>query len=756
VGPAIDDGAPMSRRDAFRFAVVNPTQIVPFAVVGLFWAAYQNDWVTNEVPFLSLAVAVLFAQLASTISFVAWPAGCTELQLSIRLGLVALSIALILYITGWGMTLGVGFAFVAAEAVRTDGSRAARLVTAWMSLLVLVGEIFVETGTLPTLLPPERAHGIALLAFVGTTVLIELIRSSAQEKEEATASLRRSEERFRALVLHATDVVLVVDRDAHVKYASPSMERALGYEAEELSLILADVVHPDDLARTREFFGYLTSRPDEVSYLEVRIRHADGTWRWFEVGASNRLADAAVEGIVCNMRDVTERVQFEDELSRQAFHDPVTGMPNRASFLQRLDEALDVVRRYHGHLAVLFLDLDRFKIVNDTLGHEIGDRLLRAIAQRLRETLRPDDVIARFGGDEFTILRPLVHGPDEAYALADELLEAMRSPVLVEGHELVVAASIGVTTSQGEDEAGDLLRQSDLAMYVAKENGRARWEAFDGTAAAPYAERLEVERDLRRAFDNGELVVYYQPEVDLETGVITTCEALLRWAHPTRGLLSPSSFIPFAEETTLILDIDRYLLRVACRQAREWDDARHGQRPLVVSMNLSPRFLRQPDAVDALLDILQETGVDPRRLQLEITERTALDDLEGTVTTLMSVRALGVRIAIDDFGTGYSSLSYLKQLPVDVVKLDRGFVEAMDTDDADLAIVQAVITMGHALGMKVTAEGVERIEQAERLVALGCDTAIGFFWSKAVPAPAFARLRRRGFAVHGTTQLSAG
>jgi diguanylate cyclase (GGDEF)-like protein/PAS domain S-box-containing protein len=736
----------MNRRAALRFAAISPLQLVPFAVVGVFWLTHRAGWVADDLPFVVLGGAVLAAQAVSTFTFVVWPAGCSSGRLAARVGLITVMVGLVVYATGWGMTLGIGFGFVAAEAVRTDGSRAARMVSAWMTLVVLVGEVALDLGALPAMLPVNRAHGLAVLSFAGTVLLIELIRATAQEKEQATRSLRRSEERFRSLVRYATDVILVIDQEGHIRYASPSVARVLGYPPEQLETFYETFIHPDDRARAHEFVGYLLSEPDEVSYLEVRIRHADGSWRWFEVGASNRLDDPAVEGVVCNMRDVTERVQFEDELSRQAFQDPVTGLPNRASFLQRLDEALDVVRRYRGKLAVLFLDLDRFKIVNDTLGHDVGDRLLAQIAHRIRATVRADDLVARFGGDEFTVLRPLVPTDDEACLLAAELLDALTAPILIDGHELVVQASIGVTTSDGEHEAGDLLRQSDLAMYVAKENGRARWETFDGTVAAPYAERLEIERDLRHALDHRELVAYYQPEISLSTGAVTTCESLLRWEHPARGLLTPSSFIPYAEETTLILDIDRYLLREACRQAQAWDERHGSERSLIVSMNLSPRFLRQSEAVEELLAIMQETGVDPRRVQLEITERTALEDLEGTVATLLSIRALGVRIAIDDFGTGYSSLGYLKRLPVDVVKLDRSFVETMDTDDGDLAIVQAVITMGHALGMKVTAEGVERAEQAQRLAALGCDAAAGFFWSRAVPAAELEPLARLGFA----------
>ncbi|GIU87455.1 MAG: hypothetical protein KatS3mg009_1970 [Acidimicrobiia bacterium] len=334
--------------------------------------------------------------------------------------------------------------------------------------------------------------------------------------------------------------------------------------------------------------------------------------------------------------------------------------------------------------------------------------------------------------------------------------ERLRPPVRVEDHELFLSASIGIAVSAGADRASDVLRQADLAMYCAKDNGRARWELFDPSSAPEVVERLELEADLWRALEHGELRVLFQPEVDLATGQVVGAEALVRWEHPRRGLLEPDTFVPLAEESSLIVAIDRHVLGEVCHWARRWSGARPNGRPFVVSVNLSPRFIHQADVVASVTDALRESAVDPRCVQIEITERTAVTDLEATCARLHELRSLGVRVAIDDFGTGYSSLSYLKELPIDVLKLDRSFVTGIESHAADVAIVQAVVTMGHALGMKVTAEGVELPEQVAHLRALGCDTAMGWLWSRAVPGEELAARAAAGYAPVGAPENPAG
>jgi diguanylate cyclase (GGDEF)-like protein/PAS domain S-box-containing protein len=550
----------------------------------------------------------------------------------------------------------------------------------------------------------------------------------------------------------------VIDLEGAVLYVSPSIGRALGYRDDAVTQLTADIIDEGDLVRARAFLRSVAADEEgAAAWIEVRLRHANGSIRWFEVGVTNRIADPSVGGMVCNMRDITERKGVEAELAHRAHHDQLTSLPNRANFLARLDGALAASMHSGSTLAVLFVDVDRFKMVNDSLGHEAGDRLLFDVANRLRACVRPSDVVARFGGDEFTLLLDDVSSPGAAVATAQRINEVLRNPLEFEGKEITLSASIGVALSTaGTESAADLLRQADLAMYSAKDKGRSRWEMFDSHGAPALVERLGLETDLWQAIDHGGLLVRYQPEFSLTTGEIVAVEALVRWQHPTRGLLAPKEFVPFAEESSLILALDRHVLREACRCAKQWSDPRRGRDRVVVSVNLSPRFIRQPDVVTDITETLREVDADPRCLQIEITERVALVDVDRTIATLDALRRLGIRIAIDDFGTGYSSLGLLKRLPVDVVKLARSFVESMDVLDADIAIVQAVITMGHALGMKITAEGVERVDQAARLRRLGCDTAMGFYWTSAVDPDELLEMLRDGVARADSTAVPIG
>ena len=603
-------------------------------------------------------------------------------------------------------------------------------------------------GLVKSLMPEPQGHWLAVLECAGVCAVIWMLAYAQRQKESVQTDLGRSEERLRALVEHASDVIMVLGADGMVSYTSPALMRLLGYE--QLEHIGADILPDHEVDRAAEFLVDLMERPGAVAWIELPLRHFDGSFRWFEVGVTNRVDDPAVGGLVCNMRDVSERRAAQAQLTFQAYHDALTELPNRWRFQERLEQALFDAATNGQHVAVLFLDIDRFKLVNDTLGHDTGDRLLMTVAERLQSCLRPSDMVARFGGDEFSLLLANLSDPDIALQVADRVTESLREPVLVGDHELFVSASIGVAISAGgQERAGDLLRQSDLAMYVAKDNGRARWEMFDPHAAPELMDRLELEGDLWRALEHDELVVQFQPEVELTTGRVLKTEALIRWVHPTRGVVGPELFVPFAEESGLIVEMDRFVLREACTRARQWASIPREGGPVVVSVNLSPRFMRQDNVVEEITRAFHETRVDPRCVQIELTERSALD-VEATSVQLRQLRRLGVRVAIDDFGTGYSSLSYLKRLPVDVLKIDKSFLDTIDTVAADVAIVQAVITMGHALGMKVTAEGVERVEQADCLRDLGCDSAMGWLWSAALAPDDLAACARSGFPMSGT------
>ena len=449
---------------------------------------------------------------------------------------------------------------------------------------------------------------------------------------------------------------------------------------------------------------------------------------------------------MAGQRAVTERKALEESLRHQALHDPLTDLPNRTLFLDRLEEALARLGRGGSSVAVLFLDLDDFKVVNDSLGHEAGDALLVAVSGRLRACLRPEDTVARFGGDEFAVLldNGTVAG-DDAALVAERIVEGLREPFVVKGREISISPSIGIVmATSSRDRPMDLLRKADIAMYEAKAKGQARYEVFDPTMNIRILERLEVENDLRRAIERGELRVHYQPKVLVSTGKIVGTEALVRWEHPERGLLSPAAFISIAEETGLIVPLGRWVLTEACRQTREWQELYPSDSPLVVCVNVSGRQLRHPELARDVERVLQETGLEPGNLNLEITESVLVEGELTNLAALRELKRLGVKLMLDDFGTGYSSLSYLKRLPADFLKIDRSFTKGLGKDPKDEGIVSAVIDLARVLGMKEIAEGVETTEQAAHLRELGCRYAQGYLFSKPLPAEGIGELLATG------------
>ncbi|MGH7410478.1 MAG: putative bifunctional diguanylate cyclase/phosphodiesterase, partial [Candidatus Methylomirabilis sp.] len=418
-----------------------------------------------------------------------------------------------------------------------------------------------------------------------------------------------------------------------------------------------------------------------------------------------------------------------------------TGLPNRPLFMNRLEQALARMHRRHKPLAVLFLDLDHLKVVNDSLGHRIGDQLLSSVGQRLQACLRPEDTIARFGGDEFVILLEEITDLIDAIRVAERIAEQLPAPLTFEGYEVRTTASIGIVLSSPQyHRPDDLLRAADLAMYQAKSKGRARYEVFDPKMNERALERLELGIDLRRAIEHGEFRVYYQPVIALERGRISEVEALVRWEHPRRGLLSPAEFIPLAEETGLIVTIGQWVMEEACRQARVWQVRYPSDPPLVMSVNLSARQFQQPGLVEDVARALSEAGLHPASLKLEITESAVMEDEHSTIATMQKLKALGVKLAIDDFGVGYSSLSYLRQFPVDALKVDRVFIGRLGQDPVDMAIVHAVIAVAKSLNLSVTAEGVETDRQLAHLRDLGCKGGQGYYFAKPLPSDAFSAL----------------
>jgi diguanylate cyclase (GGDEF)-like protein/PAS domain S-box-containing protein len=700
-------------------------------------------------------------------------------------------------------------------------------------------------------------------------------------RHELELNRRATEARFRALVQNSSDVVLVLDENLMITFASPSVTSVFGLaEDEVVNMPGLDFVHPDDRAGLLPGLASVLETAHGQTTSTCRVFGADGAIHWVEAIVTNLLDDPNVSGLVANLRDITDRVEaerdarqlsqifestddlvaivdpdgrvrhanhaalrfmhvepgaplpridieswfnswdldrlrheivphlhengswsgelevlgpdgrslpvlaqfmahtdrqgkiehystvlrdiserkaFEERLEHQATHDPLTGLPNRTLLLDRLAMAVARARRHETTLAVLFLDLDHFKVVNDSRGHTLGDRLLAQIAHRLTRALRPDDTVARFGGDEFVVLCEDLDDDAHAIETAERIQRVLEDVFTIDGTEIYVAASVGISffhrdahlaTTDEEVTPEVLLREADAAMYRAKERGRAQVTVFDETLRSRNVRRLDIETSLRRALDGDELQVHYQPILDLATGRVRHLEALVRWRHPDRGLLLPAEFVPIAEETGLIVPLGRKVLATACRDLAHW---RRRQPPLSevsVSVNLSGRQLGDHGLVDDLEAVIAETGVEPESIVLEITESLLMDDVEFSHQTLARLKRLRVQLAVDDFGTGYSSLSYLRSFPVDLLKVDRSFVAGLGAEGGDEAIVAAIIRLAHTLGLEAVAEGVETPAQLARLRALGCNLAQGFYLARPMPADdAFASLARFGIGV---------
>jgi diguanylate cyclase (GGDEF)-like protein/PAS domain S-box-containing protein len=582
--------------------------------------------------------------------------------------------------------------------------------------------------------------GIALLGlFQGRNAEIDRL-------ERERRQLRDSEDRFRSLVLNTSDVILTVTANGTIEYYSPSAERIWGYAPDDLNRAsVLDIIHEDDQEIAQRLLEEALARPRLGIAAELRITLVDNTWRHFDVVATNLLRDPRVRGIVVTFRDITERKEFEQTLTYQASHDALTDLPNRTLFRESVDRALHRAIRQESPIAVMFIDVDNFKVVNDSLGHPVGDQLLIQMAERIQRCLRREDTLARLSGDEFAVLVEDAGGPDDAHALAWRIEEQIKAPFIVDEHEIFTSLSIGVVMNAPSHRTpNDLLRDADLAMYRAKTGGKARCEMFDQTMNSPASERLHLETSLHRALERKELRVFYQPIVDLADGTVTGFEALVRWAHPQRGLILPGGFLKLAEETGLILPLGAWVLQEACRQFQEWQ-AQYA-RPLLLSVNISAKQLQSPDLVQTIADALDSSGLDPRCLKLELTESVMIGDIGLVRERLAELEKLTIQIAIDDFGTGFSSLAYLRDLPISIVKIDRSFVSRLGTDHRDNAIVRSIVSLAHDLDLTVIGEGIELPEQLGTLRELGCDYGQGFFFSAGVPANVAGELLRTGLS----------
>jgi diguanylate cyclase (GGDEF)-like protein/PAS domain S-box-containing protein len=580
--------------------------------------------------------------------------------------------------------------------------------------------------------------GVVLLAVLGWR-LANLGRRVALA-DEVRAVERRSEERIRALVERSSDVVTVLGRDLRVRWQAASVRGLLGLSPGSLiDTDLSAIAHPDDQALLDSF---LRSRLDAggPATLRTRLHHADGRWLHIETIAEDRFADPSIEGLVLHMRDISDRVEFEEELRHRAFHDALTGLANRALFENRMRHALAAGLRTQRRLAVLFLDLDDFKTINDSLGHGVGDDLLRSVASRIDPLVRPTDTAARLGGDEFAVLLEGVEGEDEAEEIAQRILDALTANFAIHGRELRVTASIGIALSDDTINADALLRNADMAMYAAKASGKNSMHRFEPTMHSIAVERLELRTELPRALENDELLVFYQPIVSLAAGRVVGVEALVRWQHPSRGLLAPGQFISLAEETGLIVDLGRWVLARACEQVRAWQLSVPEAEGLYVSVNVSIKQLHQPGFPQVVAEILARTGLPAAALVLEITEGLLADDRQTMFRQLRALKNLGLRIAIDDFGTGYSGLSHLQQFPIDILKIDKSFIDEINTDGQRANLVQGIINLGESLDLDVVAEGIEEPEQADQLRAMRSKHGQGFFFSRPMSPDAVGAL----------------
>ncbi|MEU4624716.1 EAL domain-containing protein [Actinoplanes sp. NPDC023801] len=572
---------------------------------------------------------------------------------------------------------------------------------------------------------------VGMMSVMASVVTVSAIM--AHNRRRLDNRRRAAERRTEALLQNSPEVVIAVGADGDVRYASPSTRSVLGYPPAAVSgATLSTLVHPDDLLRMSAWMNALRcSPPATTSEAEARLRRRDGSWAVVDIIGTNCLEDPDLHALVISMRDIGTRKTLEEQLSRQAFTDSLTGLPNRALFRDRLQHA---TTRRDAEVTVILIDMDDFKHVNDNLGHDAGDELLTTIAARLRDNVRTGDTLARLGGDEFAVLLQELDGRDAA-DLAERLLHELRQPIRLASRDLRCTASIGIATG-GDLTGEELLRNADLAMYAAKKQGRNAYALFEPAMYAHVLNEAQQRLEIEQGLAGEQFVVHYQPVVDLPTQQLIGVEALVRWQHPERGLLGPQHFIDNAEVNGLIVPLGRWVLREACQQLARWQQQSAAAADLKINVNLSARQFQYPDLVDDVREAIEQAGIDARCLTLELTESMLLQDIDAAVEKLRTLRRLGVRLAIDDFGTGYSSLNYLKQLPVDVLKIDRTFITRVATDADDKALVDAVISMGQALRLHTVAEGIETDDQWETLHRLGCDYGQGFLFGRPV-APSF-------------------
>lgn len=713
-------------------------EIVLLAIVVFALAALGVT--PDDQPVWVAPVGILVGAVAISWSFAHWAPGSSRDRLVPRAYVHTGALTVITYATGWGFALPMVHLFAVADNVRHGTSRdvgtVLRAAVAW----TLAAQLLLTAGAVPNIHAPSIADtwGIAGLMLVCVAAVSVRIRGMASRLETAQDDLGRSERRFRRLVEDSSDMVLLI-RDGRIVYESPSTERILGHPPDVVANAgYIEFVHPDDRGRVVDEVVSLLAAPDTVSRIECRLRHADGQWVPVEATARNFTADDDLDGLVVNVRDVTERKALEEQLEHRAFHDPLTGLPNRALFRDRVEHLVQRGARASLEAAVLYVDVDGFKDINDSLGHDVGDRVLREIARRIHGSVRVADTAARLGGDEFAVLLEDLDGPHAAVATAERIVRVLGERLRVDDHALEVSASVGVALLTGDDATDDLVRNADIAMYEAKGQGRGGVAVYRPEMHEDLVERLALSQAIVDGLERGEFVVHYQPIVAIEDASIRGVEALVRWQHPDRGMVSPADFIPIAEDSGTIVELGRFVLREAVGQLRDWHVAGHDH--LTVSVNVSMRQLHLGDLVADVREVLDETGVDPSAVILELTETAFIANTDLATTVIAALCDLGVRLAIDDFGTGYSSLSHLQRFPLHELKIDRAFIAGMADGTQSPMLVRAIVAMSEGLRLRTVAEGIETERERALVAGLGCELGQGWLFARPAPAPAITEL----------------
>ncbi len=621
---------------------------------------------------------------------------------------------------------------------------------------VLVGYVLLYSVLRPKLF--STVGEILTAVFVLTAFAFVRQLSAIRQNSKLIVDRVAQEARFRSMVQHSSDVVAIVDGSGVIRFVSPALERVFGWTAEEMTgqPVMA-LVHPDDAPAALRFIETNRVVHEYPTVAVWRCRNRAGEWRQVETVATCLLHDPAVRGIVLNARDVTERMMLQAELTHQAFHDPLTGLANRAWFSNQVESVSARGDDHVAQLAIFFLDLDNFKHINDSLGHTVGDALLKEVSARLLNATRGSDTVARLGGDEFAVLVGRVTSQQDLIIIAERITNAIRAPFMLNGGEVYTSTSIGIARGLPGQRSEELLRNADVAMYVSKRNGKGIYTIFEQDMHAAASFRLSTEIEMRQGLMRGEFSLLFQPIVGIDDRQTLGVEALIRWNHPRRGQLLPADFIPFAEECGLILPIGRWVLTEACYQGARWRSMLPPDAMFTVAVNVSGRQLEQHHFVDEVDTVLRESGLEPKNLLLEITESVIVRETDAMLRRLTALKALGVRLAIDDFGTGSSSLGVLRKFPIDVLKIDKSFVDglAAGKDNGNAGVLaRTIVALSQTLSLETVAEGVEGGDQADALIAMGCVVAQGHHYSHPVTQGAIDAIITAGGVASGS-QVSA-